>query len=198
LIAVGAVTIIRAGERRELAFAAIPLLFGIQQLIEGILWLSFHYDAPQLRTLFTYLFTMFSHVLWPIYLPFAVGLLETEPWRLRGMWIFRFIGLSVSIHLLLLIALQPLTAVADQHIIYISPRLYEWPMMLLYIVATCLVSIFSSFKLIRIFGLLALLLFGVAYLFYTEAFFSVWCFFAAILSMIVYRFIATNKHTGVT
>ncbi len=182
----GAVTIKRAGQRRELAFAAIPLLFGIQQLIEGLLWLSFQYDAAQLKTLTTYLFTMFSHVIWPIYVPFAVGLLETVPWRCKVMWFFRFIGVVVAIQLLLLIMLKPLTAVADHHIVYVSPKLYDWPMMLLYITATCLVSIFSSHKLIRTFGILALLLFALAYWFYTAAFFSVWCFFAAILSLIIY------------
>lgn len=186
MIAVGAVTLSKVREKRALAFAAIPLLFGIQQMIEGVLWLSFQYDAAQLKTTMTYLFTMFSHVLWPIYVPFAVGLLETESWRCRAMWIFRFIGVVVAVHLLLLIMLKPLTAVAEQHIIYVSPRLYEWPMMLLYIIATCLVSLFSSHPLVRLFGGLALLLFCIAYWFYTAAFFSVWCFFAAILSLIVY------------
>ncbi|ATX80018.1 hypothetical protein Ga0123461_1605 [Mariprofundus aestuarium] len=198
LISVGALTLKLAKEKRELGFALIPLLFGIQQIIEGTLWLSFHYDMPQLKTVMTYLFTMFSHVLWPIYVPFAVGLLETERWRLKAMWIFRLIGVSVSIHLLLLITLQPLTAVADHHIIYISPSLYEWPMMLLYIAATCLVSLFSSHRLIRVFGALAIVLFVIAYLFYTAAFFSVWCFFAAILSLIVYLFFKGRGSKQVT
>jgi len=33
----------------ELPFAMIPLLFGIQQLVEGIIWLTFRYDAPVLK-----------------------------------------------------------------------------------------------------------------------------------------------------
>lgn len=31
---------------RELPFAAIPLLFAIQQLSEGVIWLTFSYEAP--------------------------------------------------------------------------------------------------------------------------------------------------------
>lgn len=188
LLIAGAVTMRRAGARAELAFAAIPLLFGIQQIIEGVLWLSFEYDAAQLQTVMTYLFTLFSHVLWPIYIPFAVGILEPDPGRRKIMWGFRLIGIAVSIHLLILVTTQSLVAVTDQHIIYVLPKLYEWPMMLLYIAATCLVSLFSSYSMIRLFGVLLLLLFGIAYWFYIAAFFSVWCFFAAILSLIVYLF----------
>ena len=73
-----------------------------------------------------------------------------------------------------------------KHIVYVSPHFYKVPVMVLYLAATCVGSIFSSHKLINIFGALALLLFMVAYWFYTVAFFSVWCFFAAILSTVIY------------
>jgi len=194
---IGVATLYSVKTRRELAFAAIPLLFGIQQFVEGMLWLSFGYEAGWLQTMATYAFTMFSHVLWPIYVPFAVGLMERELWHKKVIWLFRVIGVAAGIHLLILITTQPLTAKAVEHIIYVSPDIYDWPMMILYIAATCLVSFFSTHLLIRIFGLLALLLFVVSYLFYTEAFISVWCFFAAILSLIVYRqFHQNNRKTG--
>ena len=48
---------------------------------------------------------------------------------------------------------------------------------------------------IALFGVLALLLFMVAYWFCTVAFFSVWCFFAAILSVVIYlNFKYGNEH----
>lgn len=188
LTILGAVTMKRAASTAELPFAAIPLLFGIQQIIEGVLWLSFYYDAVQLKTVTTYMFTIFSHALWPIYIPFAVGALEPIPWRRKAIWGFRFIGVGVGIYLFALIVTLPLTAVANEHIIYVSPHFYKLPMMMLYIAATCLVSFLSSYALIRLFGLMALLLFLVAFWFYTEAFFSIWCFFAAILSAIIFLF----------
>ena len=36
--------------RRDLPFAAIPLLFAIQQLIEGVVWLTVSAEAPPLST----------------------------------------------------------------------------------------------------------------------------------------------------
>ncbi len=65
--------------------------------------------------------------------------------------------------------------------------------MMLYLAATCIVSFFSSHKMIVIFGILSLILFMVAYWFYTVAFFSVWCFFAAILSAIIYLHFSFEK-----
>ena len=44
----------------------IPLLFGVQQIIERMLWLSFRFDDLLLTAITTYAFSLFSHVLWPI------------------------------------------------------------------------------------------------------------------------------------
>jgi hypothetical protein len=186
LIALGAVTAKRVEKRAELPFAAIPLLFGGQQIIEGVLWLSANYDAALLQSVTTYMYTIFSHVLWPIYMPFAVGLMEPEPWRKKTIWAFQFAGIVVGFHMLVLITTQPLTAVVDEHIIYVSSHFYEWPMMALYVAATCLGAFFSSYRLVRLFGVLTLLLLIVAHWIYTVAVFSVWCFFAAILSLIIH------------
>jgi hypothetical protein len=186
LVALGAVTAKRVEKRAELPFAAIPLLFGAQQIIEGVLWLSANYDAVLLQSITTYMYTMFSHVLWPIYMPFAVGLMEPELWRKKAIWVFQFAGIVVGFHMLVLITTQPLSAVVDEHIIYVSTHFYEWPMMALYVAATCVGAFFSSYKLVRLFGVLTLLLLIVAHWFYTVAVFSVWCFFAAILSLIIH------------
>jgi len=188
LTLLGAMTLKKATNKSELPFAAIPLMFGVQQLIEGTLWLSIDYDVAMLKTIMTYMFATFSHVIWPIYVPFAIALMEQElkPWRREVMWGFRLTGIVVATFLLLLIVMQPLTAVVHEHIIYVSPFFYDWPMIVLYIAATCIVAFFSSHILIRLFGLMTLLFFLVAYWFYTEAFFSVWCFFAAIISLIIY------------
>ncbi|MBM2802895.1 MAG: hypothetical protein HW419_788, partial [Deltaproteobacteria bacterium] len=72
LCAVGLATLKRTEARTERPFAMIPLLFGIQQLTEGVIWLTFRHDAPLLKQTMTHLYSGFSHVLWPIYMPFAM------------------------------------------------------------------------------------------------------------------------------
>ena len=59
LLGLGTLTVKSAHRRRELPLAAIPLLFAIQQLTEGVIWLTFRYDAPQMNVLMTY-FIRFS------------------------------------------------------------------------------------------------------------------------------------------
>jgi len=198
LVVTGVLTLRLAEKRSELPFAAIPLLFGIQQITEGIIWLSLQYDAAQLKMVATYLYSVFSHVLWPVYVPVAVALMEPNAWRRKALWIFSIIGVAAAFHLLVLIATQSLTVVAGEHIIYVSARHYEWPMMHIYITATCLAPLFSSYPLVRAFGAAALLLFFVSYVFYTAAAFSVWCFFAAILSVIIYIFFKTKPRPVTT
>ena len=69
---------------------------------------------------------------------------------------------------------------------YVSPHFYKLPVMGLYLAATCVGCFLSSVGTVRLFGALALALFGVASVFFSVALFSVWCFFAAVLSSIIY------------
>jgi hypothetical protein len=185
LSAIGLLTMKRAKRKAEVPFALIPLMFGIQQLIEGALWLSFRFDAPGLNAASTYAFSLFSHTFWPIFVPFAVGLLEPVPWRRNVIYFFQFLGLLIGLYLLYFIVRYPVTAVAGKNIVYVSPHFYQTSAMLLYLAATCVVSFFSSHRLVRAFGILALALFFIAYWFFAVALFSVWCFFSAVLSVII-------------
>jgi len=195
LSTLGVATLKKAERKTEVPFAMIPLLFGVQQIIEGMLWLSFRFDAPLLNVSTTYVFTLFSHVLWPIFMPFSIGLVETVAWRKKVISAFQIIGIAVGLYLLYWIVKFPVTSEVDEHIVYVSPHFYQVPVMVLYLAATCVSSFFSSHKIIIIFGALALLLFMAAYWFYTVAFFSVRCFFAAILSTVIYlHFLLGKSH----
>ena len=193
LSALGVATVKKAERKADIPFAMIPLLFGVQQIIEGMLWLSFRFDAPLLNVTMTYMFTLFSHVLWPMFVPLSIGLVETVAWRKKVIAAFQLIGIAVGLYLLYLVVKFPVTSKINGHIVYVSPHFYKVPMMALYLAATCVGCFFSSHKLINIFGVLALLLFMVAYWFYTVAFFSVWCFFAAILSVVIYLHFKLGK-----
>jgi len=186
LSVLGVATVKKAERKAEIPFAMIPLLFGAQQIVEGMLWLSFRFDVPLLNVTMTYLFTLFSHVLWPIYVPFSIGLMESVAWRKKVISAFQITGIAVGLYLLYFIVRFPVTSEVHGHMVYVLPYVKEHPVLEFYLAATCVAPFFSSHKIINIFGVLALLLFMVAYWFYTVAFFSVWCFFAAILSVVIY------------
>ena len=187
LCAVGVATLKKTEAKTELPFAMIPLLFGIQQLTEGVIWLTFSHDAPLLKRTMTYLYSGFSHVLWPMYVPFAIGIMEAVRWRKKAIFAFQAAGIAVGLYLLYFIMTSPVVAeVVGSHIVYVSPHFHLIPMILFYLSATCVSCFFSSHKFVKLFGVLALLSYIAAYLTYVKAVTSVWCFFAAILSVLIY------------
>ena len=187
LSAIGVASLMKTEAKSERPLAMIPLLFGIQQLTEGVIWLTFRNDAPLLKQIMTYLYSGFSHVLWPIYVPFAMGVLEAVRWRKKTILAFEAAGIPVGLYLLYFIVARPVVAeVIGRHIVYVSPHFYTIPVMVFYLAATCVSCFFSSHGFVRLFGVLMLLSFIAAYMVHVTALVSIWCFFAAILSLLIY------------
>ena len=107
LLGIGTMALKLAKHPREWALAAIPLLFAIQQLTEGVIWLTFRYEAPLLNTVMTQVYSFFSHVLWPIYVPMAVLLIEPLGWRRRVLLAYVVAGVTVGAFFALLHACFP-------------------------------------------------------------------------------------------
>ena len=186
LLFVGVMAIQRVRNRKELLYALIPMLFAIQQLIEGALWLTFPSKAPLLNLFLTYAYSIFSHVLWPMYIPIAVLLLESMARRRKVLITIALAGTFIGLYLLYYLVRFPIVAeVKGHHIVYISPHFHALHTMGLYLLGTCISSLFSSHRVVKIFGAAAFLSFILAYAIYATWFISVWCFFAAILSWIV-------------
>lgn len=186
LLGLGTLTLRSARCRRELPFAAIPLLFAIQQLSEGVIWLTFSHEAPLLNTVMTHVYSFFSHVLWPIYVPVAVLLIEPPGRRRQALVVFSAAGIAVGAYLLyFLVAFPIVSRPIGQHIEYVSPHFYAAVAMTLYLMSTTVSLLLSTHRTVKAYGVLALLSFGLAYWFYTTWFISVWCFFAALLSVVV-------------
>ena len=100
LLIVGVMTISRVRNRKDLLYALIPMLFAIQQLIEGAMWLTFPAKAPLLKMVLTYAYSVFSHVLWPMYIPIAVLLLEPTAWRRKVLIAISVSGTFIGLYLL--------------------------------------------------------------------------------------------------
>lgn len=187
LIAVGGLTVHKSEGKVELPIAMVPLLFGIQQVTEGVVWISLTRDLPAVRTVATYVYSMFSHVLWPIFVPFAILLIEISRRRRQALGAFLVLGLAVGLYLLYFLVRFPVTAhVHGSRITYDSPHFYIVGVIVLYLLATSVSGLFSTHRCINAFGVLAFILAIVAYLVSVTTFVSVWCFYAAILSFLVY------------
>lgn len=193
LLGIGALTVRRANRIAELPYALIPALFGFQQIVEGGLWLTFTDGTPHLNTILTHVYSLFSHVLWPIFVPIAVLLLESVPWRRNALMALAAAGALSGIYLLYFWAMDPTTSkVIGQHIFYDSPHFYIAPILVLYVLGTCISSLLSSHAAVRWFGAATVVSFTAAYVF-SFWFISVWCFFAAVTSATIWLFFRQQR-----
>ena len=81
----GLAALASARQPRELPLAAAPLIFAIQQSVEGTLWLTLPI-APDLPTsaVLMYVFLVFAMIFWPVYGPLAILAIERDSLRRRA------------------------------------------------------------------------------------------------------------------
>ncbi len=185
--AIGIVALTRVTERRELLLAATPLLFALQQGIEGVLWLDLPLapDGALSRALALF-YLFFAEAFWPVYVPIAIWLIEPSARRRLMMVVCMGIGAGVGFYLLWWILSRPAIAtIVDYHIVYGTG--YRQPDIVgaAYLVAAALPPLLSSQRTVVVLGAIVLAGLLVAYAFYWEAFVSVWCFFAAVASVTI-------------
>jgi hypothetical protein len=197
LLAMGGVAVHRVRWRRALAYALIPALFGVQQLLEGGLWLSLADPLQRCGPLLTHAFSAFSQVIWPVYIPVAVVLLEPHPLRCKALLGSVAAGVVVSLFLLLeLTHLQIRSQAQGGHIAYIFPHFHKAIATGLYLLGACISPLLSSHRAVRWFGVLITFSLVMTIAFYSLWFISVWCFFAALTSAAVLAFSAPDRDTS--
>jgi hypothetical protein len=119
--------------------------------------------------------------------PVAVLLMEPPGKRRQALLAFVAAGIAVGAYLLyILIAFPVVSQTTGRHVEYLSPHFFAALSMTLYLLSSTVSMLLSSHRAVQFFGVLALLSFGAAYYFYAVWFISVWCFFAALLSVVVY------------
>ena len=186
LLGLGVVSLRSVPTPRQIPFAAIPLLFAIQQLSEGVVWLTFRYGAPQLGAIAVHIYVLFAFVLWPAYVPWTAWLVEPAGPRRRLLSATVVVGTGVAAWLMAALVLHPVVAVVSRHHLqYLSAPFLGIGATALYLVATTASLLLSSRPKVRAFGILVLVAFAAAYGFYATWFISVWCFFAGIVSAAV-------------
>jgi hypothetical protein len=191
---VGIVTLRSAAakpDRRILALAAFPMLFALQQVVEGLLWLDLAAPQPSaLRAFLVHAFQGYAEVFWPTFAPLAALVIERERSRRILIAICLAIGVALSIYLLVAMIGHPYQAsVGEGHIVYHNNFHYPTGIEAPYVVATTLSLLLCSAKEVQRLALVILIGFAVAYVSFHHAYISVWCFFAAVASVMVYLYV---------
>lgn len=174
--------------------ALVPIFFGIQQGFEGRVWQMLEAGDAADAVPFALAFHFFSHFLWLWWIPLSSYLVEREKIRRRVFFgITLFGGLAGGlVYFALLFNPEWMSVEMEEHsIVYNVSSTYRAPVEIdipipasaLYGLIILVPLLFSSHRHIRIFGGLVALSIVMASLAYGYAFVSVWCFFAAVLSL---------------
>jgi hypothetical protein len=145
-------------------------------------------------------FMVFATVVWPILVPLVAWLLEGKGIKRNILAGFLAIGSAIGIYFLwCLIAYQVTPLILGQHIRYELhfPGYNKDLMTAAYVAVTIIPTLISRIRPLRWFGALLLLSLCFTAYCYKGYLISVWCFFAAILSvesfMIIRHLEATNR-----
>ena len=195
LLGTGASAVKRVESPRMLAFASIPILFGIQQLSEGILWLTLpHSDLIHWQHTSIYLFLIFAQIIWPTWIPLSMWLVEKDKGRKKILRYLLILGGTISTYLIYWILTSDVSAfIIGRHIKYSFYFPNQDLYMALYLLATIPPLFIASLKKVKVFGWSLIGSLAFSYIFFSHYIVSVWCFFAAILSVQILLIIVYNK-----
>ena len=185
----------QAESPKVLPFASTPLLFGLQQFSEGLFWITAPDPAMKLWTdTAMYLFLTFAFVVWPILVPIAIWLMEPDKKRKKWMSYTMISGIAVGLYMLgSLIFTDVHAEIVGLHILYTFPIPFRDPVLWVYVASMLIPLGISSYKGMKLLGGTMFLSLIYSTILYFDFVISVWCFFAAVLSIIVVFVLVTNK-----
>jgi hypothetical protein len=189
LASIGTLSIIKAKTSSLKILAVIPFVFSMQQFTEGWVWLSLTNERfASWKEPSMYLFLFFAEVAWPICISFSMMELEKNKTRKKILQVLFYLGTILS--LILAYSLIYCTAdakVMGYHVMYTidTPDSFKSITNLIYILTAVLPPFFSTVKKAWLIGIILIVAYIVAKVFYAEYIISIWCYFATIISVIV-------------
>lgn len=196
LSAIGILTLRKTTTHKEYVLASIPFIFALQQAIEGWIWLSLlHGGNETTRFWLTQLFVSFAGIVWPTAVPLGLYLIEREEGRKRIMTLIVGLGALIALYTLYMMSIAGANAQILNRCIYYSHPVEQTNYVLLaYIIATCSAFFISSERSLMWLGVVNLAAFYISYELFRGNLVSVWCFFAAIVSGLIYSYFNHVHH----
>lgn len=199
IFSIGIATVKSVQKPNQLVFAIIPMFFGIQQITEGFLWLSLQNpDFPNIQKLTSTIFLILAEVLWPMVIPLSVLLMEEHNNKKRILRVFLVMGIVLSsyyAYCLLNFTVNP--QIVNYHIQYNNdfPVAFRNLAFTFYLISTIAPLFISSIKRMHYLGGLMFFSCFISALFFRQYLTSVWCFFAAFISVVIFWILKDSKRT---
>jgi len=197
IASIGIFTIKKVHKPSQLVFASIPLFFGIQQIAEGFVWITTPLpEYSYFQKFFTYWFLIMADVLWPLIIPLSVLLMEKAKKKIKILKVIFVMGLFLSIYYAYCFWFYAVTPqIMDYHVQYNTdfPKSVAIPAFIVYLFVTITPLFISSIKKMKWLGILMFSSCLVSVVFFTQYLASVWCFFAALISGVIFWILRDSK-----
>ncbi|MFI5332630.1 MAG: DUF6629 family protein [Candidatus Babeliales bacterium] len=183
----------RTNNQRLLAL--IPVLFAVQQTMEGIIWTTHTNPTNWWATAAPYVFLIIASS-WSTIIPVAVWLMEKSRKRAHDMYLFIGMGVVYTSVAYIALALYPVHAHVTQHIAYTVDTPEHTPYSFLqfwYLITITVPPCIATTRHMRLFGIGTLISFIGSHAWETSHVASIWCFFAALISSLIVYVLYSNK-----
>jgi hypothetical protein len=185
--AIGFDTIRHVGHDRESAMAALPVIFGLHQLIEVPVWWAVESRVPMALgrgAAWLYLAIAFGLIPWAV--PYAVRRLEVDQRRRTLMAALVALGVIVAVSLTIPILSASISVVnAGNYLEYSASLFLGGALSVLYVAATCGSMILSSDRVVVVYGWMNLVTVSVLAVLLRSGVISLWCVWAAVTSIAI-------------
>jgi hypothetical protein len=197
---IGAVAINQEKPPSHKMLALVPLLFAAQQVAEGVVWMTMgHPTQAWLQGIAVDLFISFALICWPMWVPISLFVAERNPRRRKALAVLCWVGVTVGIYAtVLLIRGRPTAHVAGHSIAYSYVERGPALVLALYLPGYALPTIvpffISTISRAKLMGTVLVVSLLATFMLQRQALTSVWCFFAAILSVLIVLSISKDHH----
>src|SRR3989304_7687153 len=121
LAILGSVSYSQARTKKLQLLALAPLFFAIQQVCEGIVWITLNNNdtASSLHHIGAYGFLFFAYIFWPLSIPIGLGIIEPNNTRKFLLRVSKFFGSVIAFWFIFSVILHGVqTSIVGNHIRY--------------------------------------------------------------------------------
>ena len=192
---IGIATLREVKHPREMLFASMPLLFALHQFTEGFVWMGLNGTLSQaVAHSAAAAYVLYAQGLLPFLLPLGVMLLEPTRFKQRQMLGFVVLGGVLMLYMLWGLIAYPLEISIQQHsVVYYNVITTTTFIAMLYVLATCGSLFFSGFSELVVLAWANLIGLLIVMMMKRYAFTSIWCAYAAVVSVVIYVFFRRSR-----
>ncbi len=188
--------------KRYLPIALMPVMAGIQQMMEGHVWMGLN-DADSFMVWWGAMgFVFFSWFMWPMWIPFGVYALEPPDSRRKNLLlIFALAGAALGLTLFVPHIFNPdwvrvhinNHSIAYEDTMFLDYLIPRWATYAIYVFLIVMPPLLSKYLHMRLFGLTLIAVLAIVWLFLTYAYISFFCLLGGLATIHLIYIITFNK-----